>query len=121
MRKFERRLYGKHVFRPNMYPEERRALRRLRAETGIPSHPSRILMNPAVILTAVLAAACCAPLRAADSTDPLASEIKRFIDAYAILESMGADPVNSEQAFYQGAIPGLLRKLDPHSVFFDPG
>ena len=30
-------------------------------------------------------------------------------------------PISSEQAFYQGAIPGLLRKLDPHSVFFDPG
>ena len=25
------------------------------------------------------------------------------------------------QAIYQGAIPGLLRVLDPHSVFFDPG
>ena len=43
------------------------------------------------------------------------------MDAYSILESMSADPVNSEQAFYQGAIPGMLRKLDPHSVFFDPG
>ena len=30
-------------------------------------------------------------------------------------------PISSEQAFYQGAIPGLLRTLDPHSVFFDPG
>jgi carboxyl-terminal processing protease len=37
------------------------------------------------------------------------------------LESNAADPVASEQAFYQGAIPGLLRVLDPHSVFFDPG
>jgi carboxyl-terminal processing protease len=78
-------------------------------------------MSRAVILTATLAAALCAPLRAADSIDPLATEVKHFIDAYAILESMGADPVNSEQAFYQGAIPGMLRKLDPHSVFFDPG
>ena len=26
-----------------------------------------------------------------------------------------------DQAFYQGAIPGLLHHLDPHSVFFDPG
>ena len=37
------------------------------------------------------------------------------------MEQNAADPVSSEQAFYQGAIPGLLRKLDPHSVFFDPG
>ncbi len=48
-------------------------------------------------------------------------ELKRLIDVYAIIESRAADPVNPEQAFYQGAIPGLLRKLDPHSVFFDPG
>ncbi len=43
------------------------------------------------------------------------------MDAYSVIESYAADPVNSEQAFYQGAIPGLLRRLDPHSVFFDPG
>ncbi|HWB86148.1 MAG TPA: S41 family peptidase [Bryobacteraceae bacterium] len=54
------------------------------------------------------------------AADDLASDMKRVIDAYAIAEQNAADPVNSEQAFYQGAIPGLLRKLDPHSVFFDP-
>src|ERR1700733_10597174 len=78
-------------------------------------------MNRAVILSAILVIALFAPLPAADSLDPLPAEVKRFIDVYSILESMGADPVNSEQAFYQGAIPGMLRKLDPHSVFFDPG
>src|SRR5580693_290881 len=48
-------------------------------------------------------------------------QVKRLVDAYALVEQNAADPVNSEQAFYQGAIPGMLRKLDPHSVFFDPG
>ena len=47
--------------------------------------------------------------------------MKSVLQAYAILESQAADPISSEQAFYQGAIPGLLHKLDPHSVFFDPG
>jgi carboxyl-terminal processing protease len=61
---------------------------------------------------------CAAALPAADD---LASQMKSVTDAFAILEENAADPVNSEQAFYQGAIPGLLRKLDPHSVFFDPG
>lgn len=78
-------------------------------------------MNRAVILTAILATALCAPQHAADSLDPLPADVKRFIDVYSIMESMNADPVNSEQAFYQGAIPGMLRRLDPHSVFFDPG
>ena len=53
--------------------------------------------------------------------DEDARQMKRFIDAYRILEQNTADPFNVDQAFYQGAIPGLLRHLDPHSVFFDPG
>jgi carboxyl-terminal processing protease len=28
--------------------------------------------------------------------------------------------VNSDKAIYRGAIPGMLRTLDPHSNFFDP-
>jgi carboxyl-terminal processing protease len=70
-----------------------------------------------VRLTAALFAAVLM-LSAADDLD---SQIKTLISAYASLEANAADPVVSEQAFYQGAIPGLLRVLDPHSVFFDPG
>ena len=44
-----------------------------------------------------------------------------MVDAYSIAEGYSAEPINPEQAFYQGAIPGLLRRLDPHSVFLDPG
>lgn len=65
-----------------------------------------------------LALLCAAALAAADD---LETQMKRLMDAYAIAEQNAADPVGSEQAFYQGAIPGLLRHLDPHSVFFDPG
>jgi carboxyl-terminal processing protease len=53
--------------------------------------------------------------------DDLGAQMKSIIQAYSILEQNAADAVSSEQAFYQGAIPGLLRTLDPHSVFFDPG
>src|SRR2546428_6173902 len=52
--------------------------------------------------------------------DDLETQVKRFVDAFAIVESEAADPVSPEKAFYEGAIPGLLRRLDPHSVFFDP-
>src|SRR5262245_8298190 len=51
--------------------------------------------------------------------DELAAHMKSMVQAYTILEQNAAEPISSEQAFYQGAIPGLLRKLDPHSVFFD--
>jgi len=66
----------------------------------------------AILLCAAVAS------RAADDLD---KQLKSFIDAFAIVEENAADPVNSEQAFYMGALPGLLKTLDPHSVFFDPG
>ena len=69
---------------------------------------------------AILVLFLSAAARAAGADD-LASQMKSVIQAYAILEQNAADPVPSEQALYQGAIPGLLRRLDPHSVFFDPG
>jgi carboxyl-terminal processing protease len=53
--------------------------------------------------------------------DDVETQVRRFVDAYAVIESQAADPVEPDKAFYEGAIPGLLRRLDPHSVFFDPG
>ena len=58
-----------------------------------------------------------APPPPAEDLDGL---LKRFTELVAIVESQAADKVNSEQAIYGGAIPGMLRELDPHSIFFDP-
>ena len=55
------------------------------------------------------AALAATALRAADDLD---TQMKSIIQAYSILEQHAADPISSEQAFYQGAIPGLLRHLD---------
>lgn len=46
--------------------------------------------------------------------------LRQFINVFSVVQQNAADPINSEQAMYQGSIPGMLRKLDPHSVFFDP-
>lgn len=54
------------------------------------------------------------------STADLDTALKRFTEVLAIAQREAADPVNTEPAVYQGAIPGMLRRLDPHSVFFDP-
>ena len=67
-----------------------------------------------------LTAAFFAAVLTLSAADDLDSEIKTLISVYASAEANAADPIASEQAFYQGAIPGLLRVLDPHSVFFDP-
>jgi carboxyl-terminal processing protease len=56
-----------------------------------------------------------------DAADQLARDLKKMIDVFAIADREAADPVAPDQAFYQGAIPGMLKVLDPHSVFFDPG
>jgi carboxyl-terminal processing protease len=52
--------------------------------------------------------------------DDLEPQVKRLVSAFALVEENAADPISSEQVFYQGVIPGMLRRLDPHSVFFDP-
>jgi carboxyl-terminal processing protease len=46
--------------------------------------------------------------------------IKAFTSVLAIVERNYADPVDLDKAIYDGAIPGMLRVLDPHSNFFDP-
>src|SRR5271168_2571574 len=59
-------------------------------------------------------------LAAPKSTADLDSSLKRFTEVLATVQREAADPVNIDSAIYQGAIPGMLRRLDPHSIFFDP-
>ena len=63
---------------------------------------------------------CLRPLLAADDPAQIEQELKKIAAVYATVESESADPVPAATAIYQGAIPGMLRTLDPHSVFFDP-
>src|SRR5579863_1105980 len=44
-----------------------------------------------------------------------------MVDVFVAVEQESADPVSLDAAIYEGAIPGMLRTLDPHSSFFDPG
>ena len=55
-----------------------------------------------------------------DPASAIADEIKKIVDVFLTLDEHAADPVSPDQALYQGAIPGMLRTLDPHSIFFDP-
>ena len=59
--------------------------------------------------------------RTLPDTAELERELKRLVNVFLVVDENAADAVNREQAFYGGAIPGMLRKLDPHSVFFDKG
>lgn len=46
--------------------------------------------------------------------------LRTFSDVYQVVENNYAEPVNPDKAIYNGAIPGMLSVLDPHSTFFDP-
>ncbi len=66
-----------------------------------------------------LSAYAASPATAA-TADDLDRDMKSVASAFALVEKNFADPVTSEKAFYQGAIPGMLHTLDPHSNFVDP-
>jgi carboxyl-terminal processing protease len=53
------------------------------------------------------------------STDDYQSSVRDFTKVLDIVQSNYAEPVDIDKAVYQGAIPGMLRMLDPHSNFFD--
>ena len=45
---------------------------------------------------------------------------RTFAQVYSVIEQNYAEKVDADKAIYDGAIPGMLRVLDPHSNFFDP-
>jgi len=62
-----------------------------------------------------------AQVRAAASSDEeLERGLHSMTEALSLVEKNFADPVSTERAIYDGAIPGMLRTLDPHSNFLDP-
>jgi carboxyl-terminal processing protease len=68
-----------------------------------------VFLLPALLLLS-------APVASQDVSD----QVKKFTEVYAAVEREAADPVPPAKALYEGAIPGMLRRLDPHSVFLDP-
>ena len=64
------------------------------------------------MLRLTLAFLCSATLLGAQ--DDLDRQLRDVIGAYSLAAENAADPVDSEQAMYAGAIPAMLRKLDPH-------
>src|SRR5437660_10754336 len=60
------------------------------------------------------------PATAHDSDSDVSQSLQQFTQIYDIVEQNYAEPVNPDKAIYNGAIPGMLHVLDPHSNFFDP-
>ena len=54
------------------------------------------------------------------SDDDLKTSLQSFTKVYDLVGDNYADKLSADKAIYKGAIPGMLRTLDPHSNFFDP-
>src|SRR5437660_8820827 len=59
-------------------------------------------------------------VNASTSDSEIRDSLRTFSTVYDVVEQNYAEPVNPDKAIYNGAIPGMLRVLDPHSNFFDP-
>src|SRR5207253_3005955 len=53
------------------------------------------------------------------SADDYQTAVRDFTRVLNVVQNSYADSVDVDKAVYQGAIPGMLRMLDPHSSFFD--
>src|SRR5256885_12691388 len=60
------------------------------------------------------------PAAAAGGDSDVRDSLRQFATVYDVVEQNYSEPVNADKAIYNGAIPGMLHVLDPHSNFFDP-
>lgn len=88
-----------------------------------PFRVRQIILVPAVILICALMGGIFGP-RVTAQSDSGSSQVQTTLQTISkvlrTVEENYADPVNPDKAIYNGAIPGMLRTLDPHSNFFDP-
>ena len=61
--------------------------------------------------------------QSATDESQMRDSMKQFADVYGLVEANYADKLDSDhvdKTIYDGAIPGMLHVLDPHSSFYDP-
>lgn len=80
-----------------------------------------------LVLIVVLACGCAGMLfgqkltsNAIPGDGDIRDSLRSFTQVYEVVQKNYAEPVSPDKAIYNGAIPGMLRVLDPHSNFFDP-
>jgi len=79
-----------------------------------------IIVIGVLLLSAVLGGIYGPNVKATTATaDDYQTAVHDFTRVLDVVQSNYADQVDVDKAVYQGAIPGMLRMLDPHSNFFD--
>src|SRR5438876_630805 len=85
-----------------------------------PERRGLVLVVVVVALSAALGGIYGANVRAtASSYEDTQSAVRSFTRVLDAVEANYAEKVDVDKIVYQGAIPGMLRVLDPHSSFFD--
>lgn len=91
---------------------------------NVPNKWRSSLFVPSVIFLCAVLGGVFGPgltdVAAASNENEVKTSIQTFSKVYDLLEQNFADKVSADRAIYKGAIPGMLRTLDPHSSFFDP-
>jgi carboxyl-terminal processing protease len=84
--------------------------------------PSFLLVPSVIALSALLSGMFGPGVKgvAAAGNDDVNAATRAVSKVFALVEENFSDKVDPDRAIYQGAIPGMLRTLDPHSNFYDP-
>ncbi|HEU5412025.1 MAG TPA: S41 family peptidase [Candidatus Acidoferrales bacterium] len=79
------------------------------------------LLATILVIAAILGGLYGPSLKAtAAGANDLQDSVKDFARVLSIVQQNYAEPIKTSKVVYDGAIPGMLHVLDPHSNFFDP-
>ncbi|MGB2644644.1 MAG: S41 family peptidase [Candidatus Acidiferrum sp.] len=79
-----------------------------------------VLVVAVLLVSAVLGGIYGPNVRATTSSaEDESTALRQFTNVLDVVQANYAEPIDVDKAVYQGAIPGMLRVLDPHSNFFD--
>jgi carboxyl-terminal processing protease len=85
-----------------------------------PERRGLILVVVVLLISGILGGVYGPSVRATTaSSDDYQTAVRDFTSVLSVVQANYAEPVDADKAVYQGAIPGMLRMLDPHSNFFD--
>jgi carboxyl-terminal processing protease len=86
-----------------------------------PQRRGALLVLGVLVVSAVLGGLYGPPVRAtAAGASDVQDSVKTFTRVLSVVQRNYAVPVDADKSLYDGAIPAMLRLLDPHSNFFDP-
>jgi carboxyl-terminal processing protease len=85
-----------------------------------PERRGLFLVVAVILLSAALGGIYGPNVRATPSSfDDVQNSVRSFTSVLDVVQANYAEDVDVDKLVYQGAIPGMLRVLDPHSNFFD--